>query len=170
MQWHSLLLLYTTMDEKARETRMKSHGKNKTGGHRPNKKGGEAATSTLNPEPNESKVKRTNPRSDWEPYLIYLSYHSHPIRPCGAPSPRGEGCDTRIPSSKKRRRYRQQVRPSALAYRHPERSRGIFLALPPYAHMHPHSNDTLVLPFSPFPRSRFTSLQQRSLHFGRDDV
>ena len=30
-----------------------------------------------------------------------LSYHSHPIRPCGAPSPRGEGCDTRIPSSKK---------------------------------------------------------------------
>ena len=29
-----------------------------------------------------------------------LSYHSHPIRPCGAPSPRGEGCDTRIPSSK----------------------------------------------------------------------
>ena len=34
---------------------------------------------------------------------ICLSYHSHPIRPCGAPSPRGEGCDTRIPSSKKRR-------------------------------------------------------------------
>ena len=30
----------------------------------------------------------------------------------------------------------------------------IFIALPPYAHMHPHSNDTLVLPFSPFPRSR----------------
>ena len=30
-----------------------------------------------------------------------LSYHSHPIRPCGAPSPRGEGCDMRIPSSKK---------------------------------------------------------------------
>ena len=31
---------------------------------------------------------------------ICLSYHSHPIRPCGAPSPRGEGYDTRIPSSK----------------------------------------------------------------------
>ena len=30
-----------------------------------------------------------------------LSYHSHPIRPCGAPSPREEGCNTRIPSSKK---------------------------------------------------------------------
>ena len=30
-----------------------------------------------------------------------LSYHSHPIRPCGAPSPRGEGYDTRTPSSKK---------------------------------------------------------------------
>ena len=26
------------------------------------------------------------------PYAtFYLSYHSHPIRPCGAPSPRGEG-------------------------------------------------------------------------------
>ena len=36
--------------------------------------------------------------------------------------------------------------------------------------MHPHSNDTLVLSFSPFPRSRFTGLQKRSLHFGRDDV
>ena len=35
--------------------------------------------------------------------------------------------------------------------------------------MHPHSNDTLVLPFSPFPRSRSTGLQERSLHFGRDD-
>ena len=32
---------------------------------------------------------------------IYLSCHSHPIRPCGAPSPRGEGCDTRLPFSKK---------------------------------------------------------------------
>ena len=26
-----------------------------------------------------------------KPYPGYLSYHSHPIRPCGAPSPRGEG-------------------------------------------------------------------------------
>ena len=35
------------------------------------------------------------------PYTTFcLSYHSHPIRPCGAPSPRGEGCDTGIPSSK----------------------------------------------------------------------
>ena len=34
-------------------------------------------------------------------YYLCLSYHSHPIRPCGAPSPRGEGCDARIPSSKK---------------------------------------------------------------------
>ena len=54
-------------------------------------------------------------------------------------------------------------------YRHPERSRGIFIALSPYAHMCPHSNDTLVLPFSPFPCSRFTGLQEGSLHFGRDD-
>ena len=41
-----------------------------------------------------------------KPYPSYLSYHSHPIRPFRAPSPRGEGCDTRIPSSKKRRRSR----------------------------------------------------------------
>ena len=33
-------------------------------------------------------------------FLICLSYRLCPIRPCGAPSPRGEGCDTRIPSSK----------------------------------------------------------------------
>ena len=36
-----------------------------------------------------------------KPYPSCLSCHSHPIRPFGAPSPRGEGCDTRIPSSKK---------------------------------------------------------------------
>ena len=41
-----------------------------------------------------------------KPYPNCLSCRSHPIRPCGAPSPRGEGCDTRIPSSKKRRRSR----------------------------------------------------------------
>ena len=28
-----------------------------------------------------------------KPYPSCLSCHSHPIRPCGAPSPRGEGCD-----------------------------------------------------------------------------
>ena len=39
-------------------------------------------------------------RSDRKPYLGCLSCHSHPICPCGAPSPRGEGCDTGIPSSK----------------------------------------------------------------------
>ena len=32
---------------------------------------------------------------------ICLSSHICPIHPCGAPSHRGEGCDTRIPSSKK---------------------------------------------------------------------
>ena len=55
-------------------------------------------------------------------------------------------------------------------HRHPERSRGIFIALPPYAHMHPHSNDTLVLPFSPFHHPRFTGLQERSLYFGPHDT
>ena len=43
-----------------------------------------------------------------KPYPSCLSCHSHPIRPCGAPSPRGEGCDTRILSSKKRRRSRHE--------------------------------------------------------------
>ena len=32
---------------------------------------------------------------------ICLSYHVCPIRPCGAPSPRGDSYDARIPSSKK---------------------------------------------------------------------
>ena len=35
-----------------------------------------------------------------KPYPSCLSCHSHPIRPFRAPSPRGEGCDMRIPSSK----------------------------------------------------------------------
>ena len=43
-----------------------------------------------------------------KPYPSRLSCHSHPIRPFRAPSPRGEGCDTRIPSSKKRRRSRHE--------------------------------------------------------------
>ena len=34
-------------------------------------------------------------------FLICLSCRLCPIRPCGAPSTRGEGCGTRIPSSKK---------------------------------------------------------------------
>ena len=34
-------------------------------------------------------------------FLICLSCRLCPIRPYGAPSLRGEGCDTRIPSSKK---------------------------------------------------------------------
>ena len=68
-----------------------------------------------------------------------------------------------------KRRRAALVNPSTPPLRHPERSRGIFIALPPYAHMRPRSNDTLVLPFSPFPRSRFAALQEGSLHFGRDD-
>ena len=43
-----------------------------------------------------------------KPYPSCLSCHSHPIRPFRAPSPRGEGCDTRIPSSKKRRQSRHE--------------------------------------------------------------
>ena len=64
-----------------------------------------------------------------------LSCRLCPIRPFGAPSPRGEGSDTRIPSSKKTSHY--PCDPIRSPYRHPERSRGIFIALPPYAHMRP---------------------------------
>ena len=67
-------------------------------------------------------------------------------------------------------RNKKQWARSIFSYRHPERSRGIFIALPPYAHMRPRSNDTLVLPFSPFPRSRFTALQEGSLYFGPHDT
>ena len=79
---------------------------NTTFWHRSNKKGGEAATSTLNLEPrtlNQIKAKQKEPilGVTGNLYLNCLSYHSHPIHPCWAPSPRGEGCDTRIPSSKK---------------------------------------------------------------------
>ena len=109
MQWHSLLLLYTTMDEKAREIRMKSHGKSETGGHRPNKK---RRRSRLNTSlPRMGKGDRVSGarvlsyaaqmRLSFPCTTVCLSYHSHPIRPCGAPSPRGEGYDTRTPSSKK---------------------------------------------------------------------
>ena len=42
-----------------------------------------------------------------KPYPSCLSYRQHPIRPsCTFPS--GEGCDTRIPSYKKRRRSRHE--------------------------------------------------------------
>ena len=91
-----------------------------------------------------------------------------PYPPLRGTFPSREGSDTRIPSSKKTSHY--PCDPIRSPYRHPERSRGIFIALPPYAHMRPHSNDTLVLPFSPFPRSRFTALQEGSLYFGPHDT
>ena len=46
-----------------------------------------------------------------------------------------------------KRRRAALVNLSAPLLRHPERSRGIFITLPPYAHMHPHSNDTLCCLF-----------------------
>ena len=69
---------------------MKSHDKNETEGIAPIKKGG-ARVLSLAAQMRLSFSYTTN----------CLSYHSHPIRPCGAPSPRGEGCNTRILSSKK---------------------------------------------------------------------
>ena len=65
---------------------------------------------------------------------------------------------------------KRNVSLSLLSYRHPERNRGIFIALLPYAHMRPHANDTLVRPFSPFSHSRLIGLQEGSLHFGPHDT
>ena len=57
--------------------------------------------------------KKTSYPAHLSTFLICLSYHSHPIRPFGAPSPGGEGYDTRKPAIKK---------PSGIApFRHPER-------------------------------------------------
>ena len=98
-----------------------------------------------------------NPRLET---LLPTLFHTAcaPSAPSGAPSQQGEGSDTRIPSSKKTSHY--PCDPIRSPYRHPERSRGIFIALPPYAHMRPHANDTLGLPFSPFSHSRLTALQE----------
>ena len=63
---------------------------NTTFEHRPIKKGGAQVLSQA------AQMRLSFPYT-----TFYLSYHVCPIRPCGAPSPRGEGCDTRIPSSKK---------------------------------------------------------------------
>ena len=74
----------------------------------PNKKSGEAAAIQAFPAREGDRVSGARVLSLAAqmrlsfPYATFcLSYHSHPIRPCGAPSPRGEGCDTKIPSSKK---------------------------------------------------------------------
>ena len=74
----------------------------------PNKKSGEAATIQAFPAREGDRVSGARVLSLAAqmrlsfPYATFcLSYHSHPIRPCGTPFPRGEGYDTRIPSSKK---------------------------------------------------------------------
>ena len=72
----------------------------------PIKKGGEAAAIQAFPTWGRGTGARVlsqaaQMRLSFPCTTICLSYHSHPIRPCGAPSPGGEGYDTRIPSSKK---------------------------------------------------------------------
>ena len=75
----------------------------------PNKKSGKAATIQVFPAWGRGTAsaalgcfRMQHKCTSLSPILpIYLSYHVCPIRPCEAPSPTGEGCDTRIPSSKK---------------------------------------------------------------------
>ena len=82
---------------------------NITFGHSPIKKDCEAATIQAFPawgRGTASAVDRVlslaaQMRLPFPYTAFYLSYHVCPIRPCGAPSPRGEGYDARIPSSKK---------------------------------------------------------------------
>ena len=65
---------------------------NTTFGHRPIKK---AALRCFR------KQHKCASLSPMRPSVFHtMSAYVCPIRPCGAPSPRGEGCDTRIPSSK----------------------------------------------------------------------
>ena len=102
------------------------------------------------------------------PYTTFcLSYHSHPIRPCGAPSPRGEGYDARIPSSK------QATKPPCEIIRSPVSSsraqpRDLYCTAAICTHA-PSLKRHLGASFSPFSHSRFTGLQEGFLHFGRDD-
>ena len=49
------------------------------------------------------------------------------------------------------------------SYRHPERSRGIFLALWSLSHWHQQGNDALVLRISAFSHPSFIALQRRFL-------
>ena len=100
-----------------------------------------------------------------KPYLSCLSYHSHPIRPCGAPSPRVEGCDARLPSSKKAAMPppRETIRsPSTVI---PSTAEGSLLHC---RHMHTYAL-TQTTPWC-FLHPRFTGLQERSLYFGQDDI
>ena len=105
-----------------------------------------------------------------KPYPNCLLCHSHPIRPCGAPSPRGEGCDTRILSSKKRRQRRpcEPIRsPSTVI---PSAAEGSFLH---GRHMHACAltpTTPWCFPLSPFSHPRFTGLPKGSLHFGPHDT
>ena len=52
---------------------------------------------------------------------------------------------------------------SASRYRHPERSRGIFLELLSVSHKHRQGNDALVLHISAFTHPSFSGLQKRFL-------
>ena len=102
-------------------------------------------------------------------YPSCLSCHSHPIRPCGAPFPLGEGCDTRIPSSRKRR-HTTLVNLSATlvpSFRAKPRDLYCTAAICPHT---PSLKRHLGAFFLPFPRSRFTALQEGSLHFGPHDT
>ena len=103
------------------------------------------------------------------PYTAFcLSYHSHPIRPCGAPFPRGKAA---IRDYHSLRRWHTtlvnlsapQV-PSSRA-----KPRDLYCTAAICTHT-PSLKRHLGASFLPFPRSRFTALQERFLHFGRDDV
>ena len=102
-------------------------------------------------------------------FLICLSCRLCPIRPYGAPSPGGEGYDTRIPSSKKAARHPCEsiLSPSTVI---PSAAEGSLLY---YRIMHACAltqTTPWCFPLSPFSHSRVTGLQERFLSFGPRDT
>ena len=102
------MLFHTIVALSAPSGHLPLEGKATIREYHPLKKGGEAASIQAFPvwgRGTASAVDRVlsyaaQMRLSFPCTTNYLSYHVCPIRPCGAPSLRGEGCDARIPSSK----------------------------------------------------------------------
>ena len=132
---------------------------NTTFGHRPIKKGGAQVLSQA------AQMRRAFPYT-----TSCLSCHVCPIRPSGAPSPLGEGCDARLPSSKKRRRSRpcESIRSPSIVI--PSEAEGSLLHC---RHMHTCAL-TQTTPWCFLFRLSLTHglpvCKKRSLHFGPHDT
>ena len=96
-----------------------------------------------------------------------LSYHVCPICPCGAPSPRGEGYDTRIPSSKKTARHPcEPIRSPASSSRAQPRDLSCAAVSIPHVLA---GKRRLAAAFSHLKHTSLIGLQGRFLDFARND-